>query len=90
MGGDKAKAKLFDQHIGNKIRELRTAAGLYQTKLGEPLGVSFQQIQKFESGRNGVSAGQLWQLCEFLNVPIASMFDDVNTAMFKVKPRRKK
>jgi transcriptional regulator with XRE-family HTH domain len=81
MGGDRGKAKLFDQHIGNKVRELRVAAKLSQTALGKPIGVSFQQIQKYESGRNRTSARQLWQLCEVLNVPIASMFDDVNAAV---------
>jgi transcriptional regulator with XRE-family HTH domain len=89
MGGSRGKAKLFDEHVGNKIRELRVVAKMSQTALGKPIGVSFQQIQKYESGRNRISAGQLWQLCEVLSVPIGSMFEGVNAAMFKVKPRRK-
>jgi transcriptional regulator with XRE-family HTH domain len=88
MGGNRGKAKLFDQHIGHKIRELRTAAKISQTALGKPLGVSFQQIQKYETGRNRISAGQLWLLCHFLDVPIGSMFDDVTAKMFKSKGRK--
>jgi transcriptional regulator with XRE-family HTH domain len=84
------RAQPFDEHLGSKIRELRLAAGFSQTKLGKPIGVSFQQIQKYEIGCNRVSAGQLWQLCEFLNVTIASMFEGVNATMFNEKPRRKK
>jgi transcriptional regulator with XRE-family HTH domain len=90
MAGSKGKSKSFDEHIGKKIRELRLAARISQTALGKPLGVSFQQIQKFEAGRNRVSAGQIWLLGEFFKVPIASMFDGVSTAMFKTKRGRKK
>jgi transcriptional regulator with XRE-family HTH domain len=82
----KRQVKSFDEHIGEKIRDLRIQRGLNQTELGEPLGVSHQQIQKYESGINRLSAGQLWLLCKFLDVPIASLFDGVSVKM--VKPRR--
>ena len=88
MGGDRGKAKLFDVHLGHKICELRRAAKISQTALGKPLGVSFQQIQKYETGRNRISAGQLWLLCQFLDVPIASMFDSVTAKMFKTRGRK--
>jgi transcriptional regulator with XRE-family HTH domain len=84
------KALPFDEHLGKKIRELRKAAGLNQTELGKPLSLSYQQIQKFENGQNRIGSGQLWQICEFLNVSIAAMFEGVNSTMFKAKPRRRK
>jgi transcriptional regulator with XRE-family HTH domain len=56
-----------------------------QTRLGQALGVSFQQIQKYVSGTNRLSAGQLWLVCEFFGVPVATMFDGVSTKMFKAK-----
>jgi len=75
----------FDQHVGRKLRELRTAAKISQVDLGQTIGVSFQQIKKYETGRNRISAGQLWLLCECLEVPIASMFAGVTPKMFKAK-----
>jgi transcriptional regulator with XRE-family HTH domain len=84
LGGDYGKdSTSFDEHIGGKLRERRTAAKLSQTILGKAIGVSFQQIQKFEAGRNRMSVGQLWLLCNFLDVPITSMFEGANIRMFK-------
>ena len=83
MGGTKGKSKSFDGHVGNQIRALRNGRGMSQTTLGSALCVSFQQIQKYESGTNRLSAGQLWLICKFLNVPIASMFEGVSAKMFK-------
>jgi transcriptional regulator with XRE-family HTH domain len=81
----KSKYKSFDQHIGNQIRELRLKLGMSQTRLGQALGVSFQQIQKYENGKNRLSAGQLWLVCNYFGVPVATMFDGVSTQMFKAK-----
>ena len=75
----------FDKHVGQKLREMRTAAKISQTELGRGIGVSFQQIQKYEAGRNRMSAGQLWLLCRVLKLPILSMFDGVTPKMFKAK-----
>ena len=84
MGGDYGKdSTSFDEYLGRSIREQRTAAKISQTVLGKAIGVSFQQIQKYESGRNRMSVGQLWLLCNFLDVPITSMFDGANFRMFK-------
>ena len=87
-GGQGEKAKPFDKHIGHKLRQLRTAAKISQTVLGKALGVSFQQIQKYETGSNRISAGRLWLVCQFLDVPIASMFDGTNPKMFKSEARK--
>ena len=71
-----------DIHIGERIRELRTKRGVSQEALGAALGVAFQQIQKYESGVNRISAGRLWLLCRELKVPIAPIFEGVTESMF--------
>ena len=48
-----------------------------QTRLGQELGVTFQQIQKYESGKNRLSAARLYEICQVFDVPIASMFEDI-------------
>ena len=65
----------IDKFIGARMRERRQALGISQTDLGKTLGVSFQQIQKYESGRNRVSAGRLFDICKALNVSLSSMFE---------------
>jgi transcriptional regulator with XRE-family HTH domain len=82
--GRKRGAGSFDKHLGGKIRDLRKERGLTQTIVGKAFGLSFQQIQKYENGANRVSAGQLWLLCKFFEVPIASMFEGVDKKMFKL------
>lgn len=62
--------------IGTNLRFCRTLAGKNQTKLGIALGdVKFQQIQKYESGTNGMSAYRLWKASKYLNVPMEAFFD---------------
>ena len=65
----------IDAYIGARMRERRAALGLPQAALGEKLRVSFQQIQKYESGANRVSAARLFEICEALDVSLASMFE---------------
>jgi transcriptional regulator with XRE-family HTH domain len=64
-----------DDYIGAQMRYRRTDLRLSQAALGEKLGVSFQQIQKYESGANRVSAARLFEICEALDVSLASMFE---------------
>jgi transcriptional regulator with XRE-family HTH domain len=64
-----------DRHIGARMRERRQALGLSQAKLGEKLGISFQQVQKYESGQNRASAARLFDICETLELSLASMFE---------------
>ena len=71
----KAKSKSeIDEYIGARIREGRVALNLSQEQLAAALGVSFQQIQNYEKGANGVSAVRLFEICKILNVSLASMF----------------
>jgi transcriptional regulator with XRE-family HTH domain len=69
-----------DQYIGARMREGRRALNMTQANLGEKLGVTFQQIQKYEKGRNRVSAARLFEICKALDVTLASMFEDNPTA----------
>jgi transcriptional regulator with XRE-family HTH domain len=66
-----------DRHVGARIRLRRTLVGLSQMALGERLGVSFQQVQKYERGSNRVSASTLYRLGEVLDVPVSFFFDDM-------------
>ncbi len=57
-----------DVHIGRRMRERRVALGLSQTALSEKLGISFQQVQKYENGANRLSGSRIWDVCRALNV----------------------
>lgn len=66
----------IDVTVGGRIQRLRTAGGMTQTKLAEALGISFQQIQKYENGRNRVSGSRLQQIASALNVSVSDLFSD--------------
>jgi transcriptional regulator with XRE-family HTH domain len=68
-------ATAVDTYIGTQMRNGRAALGLSQEALGEKLGVSFQQVQKYEKGINRVSAARLFEICKALKIPLASMFE---------------
>ena len=67
----------IDVHVGQRIRLRRTLLGLSQERLGEALGVTFQQVQKYERGVNRVGASRLFDLSRVLDVPISFFFDDM-------------
>jgi len=66
----------FNIHLGKKLRLRRLSLGLTQTKVAQAINVTFQQIQKYEKGTNGVSSNRLMQLSQFLKVPIIYFFED--------------
>ena len=66
----------FNVHLGKKLRMRRLSLGLTQTKVAQAINVTFQQIQKYEKGTNGVSSNRLMQLSAFLKVPIIYFFQD--------------
>ena len=66
----------FNQHLGSKLKLRRLALGLTQTKVAKAINVTFQQIQKYEKGTNGVSSIRLLQLSNYLKVPIDYFFID--------------
>jgi transcriptional regulator with XRE-family HTH domain len=66
-----------DVHVGQRVKLRRTLMGMTQGKLGESIGLTFQQVQKYERGANRVSASKLWQLGNVLDVPVAFFFEDM-------------
>ena len=66
----------FNKHLGNMLKMRRLALGLTQTKVAKAINVTFQQIQKYEKGINGVSSIRLLQLSNYLKVPINYYFDN--------------
>jgi transcriptional regulator with XRE-family HTH domain len=75
-----------DVHVGQRIKLRRTLMGLTQGKLGECIGLTFQQIQKYERGANRVSASKLWQLGNVLDVPVSYFFDEMPDSVKEVFP----
>ena len=67
-----------DQMVGEKIRRLRQDRNMTLAELGNELGISHQQLQKYETGTNRLSAGMLSSVADVLRVPIASLFEDEN------------
>jgi len=66
----------FNRHLGSKLRIRRLALGLTQTKVAQAINVTFQQIQKYEKGTNGISSLRIMQLANFLKVPVVYFFED--------------
>ncbi len=66
----------FNRHLGSKLRMRRLALGLTQTKVANAINVTFQQIQKYEKGTNGISSLRLMQLANFLKIPVIYFFED--------------
>lgn len=67
----------IDIHVGARLRLRRTLLGLSQEKLGEAVGITFQQLQKYERGANRISASRLFNLAQVLGVPVGFFFDDM-------------
>ncbi|WP_426954370.1 helix-turn-helix domain-containing protein [Muricoccus radiodurans] len=70
-------ARPIDIHVGSRVRLRRTLLGMSQGALGEALGVTFQQVQKYERGVNRIGASRLFEISQVLDVPISFFFDDM-------------
>ena len=66
-----------DIHVGARVRMRRLLIGMSQEKMAERLGLTFQQVQKYEKGTNRISASRLWQLSRTLDVPVGFFFEDL-------------
>lgn len=66
-----------DVHVGSRVRLRRTLLGMSQEKLGAALGLTFQQVQKYERGTNRIGSSRLYQLGRILEVPVSFFFDDM-------------
>lgn len=78
IGNDReSRPSPIDVHVGGRIRLRRTLLGMSQERLGKSLGLTFQQVQKYERGINRVGASRLFDLSRVLDVPISFFFDDM-------------
>lgn len=69
------RVELIDRHVGGRIRRRRIELGLSQSELGQALGVSFQQVQKYEQGANRLGAGALFETAMLLGVPVGFFYE---------------
>ena len=81
------KPNPIDVHVGARVRLRRTLLGMSQEKLGEALGLTFQQVQKYERGANRVGASRLFDLSRVLDVPVSFFFDDMSEEVEALSPR---
>ena len=79
----------IDVHVGNRICLRRTLLGLSQEKLASLLGLTFQQVQKYERGMNRVGASRLWDIGKVLEVPVGFFYEDMDEEVAKQSPARK-
>ena len=75
----------FNKDLGNKLKLRRLALGLTQTKVAKAINVTFQQIQKYEKGTNGVSSIRLLQLANYLKVPVNYFFEDFSEYLINLE-----
>lgn len=78
-----SKPDPIDVHVGSRVRMRRTLLGMSQEKLGNALGLTFQQIQKYERGANRIGSSRLFKLSQILEVPVNYFFDDMPDATGK-------
>ncbi|NDW44818.1 helix-turn-helix domain-containing protein [Ruegeria sp. PrR005] len=67
-----------DVHVGKRVRHRRWLIGMTQQQLAEQVGIKFQQIQKYETGANRISASRLWDIAEALDVPVSFFFEGLD------------
>lgn len=78
----------IDVHVGQRIRQRRTLLGMSQEKLGEAIGLTFQQVQKYERGANRVGSSRLFDLARVLDVPMTYFFDEMSASTAAKSPSR--
>jgi transcriptional regulator with XRE-family HTH domain len=71
---------VVDKHVGSRVRLLRMQAGMSQEALGDKLGLTFQQIQKYEKGQNRIGASRLFQLSRIFRTPVGFFFEGLDVA----------
>ena len=81
------KPNPIDVHVGARVRLRRTLLGMSQEKLGEAIGLTFQQVQKYERGANRIGASRLFDLSRVLDVPVSFFFDDMTEDVQNQSPR---
>src|SRR5262245_13489771 len=81
------KPNPVDVHVGRRVRLRRTLLGMSQEKLGEAIGLTFQQVQKYERGANRIGASRLWDLSRVLDCPVAFFFEEMDQETASASPR---
>src|SRR5581483_9222485 len=84
---EKVEPNPIDVHVGNRLRVRRTLLGLSQEKVGEAMGLTFQQVQKYDRGANRIGASRLWDLSRVLDCPMSFFFEDMDEATASASPR---
>lgn len=74
---DARRTDPVDSHVGSRLRLRRTLLGMSQERLGNSVGLTFQQIQKYERGLNRIGSSRLYQFCKVLGVPVSFLFDEM-------------
>lgn len=83
-------AHIVDVHVGKRIRQRRWLVGMTQQKLAECVGIKFQQIQKYETGANRVSASRLWDIADALEVDVSFFFEGLKEETATGEPEQSK
>jgi transcriptional regulator with XRE-family HTH domain len=91
QGGRRGRRKTdkpnpIDVHVGSRVRLRRTLLGMSQEKLGDAIGLTFQQVQKYERGANRVGASRLFELSRVLDVPVSFFFDELDPRTAEAVP----
>lgn len=73
----KDQNRAIDEQIGRNVRALRLAAGMSQERLAEMLGITFQQVQKYEKGANRIAGSALFRIAQVMNLPVGALFADI-------------
>ena len=81
------KPNPIDVHVGSRVRLRRTLLGMSQERLGDALGLTFQQVQKYERGANRIGASRLYDLSRVLETPISYFFEDMGADVQSASPR---
>ena len=89
-GHGTGKPHPVDVHVGRRVRMRRTLLGMTQTSLGEAIGLSFQQVQKYENGKNRIGSSRLFDLSRVLDVPVESFFEDMSAEVAAISPAQKR
>ncbi len=90
FGRGTGKPHPVDVHVGARLKQRRRLLGITQTDLGDAIGVTFQQVQKYESSTNRIGASRIFDLARVLDVPVNFFFEDMPTAVAAISPATKR
>jgi|SRR5580704_16865315 transcriptional regulator with XRE-family HTH domain len=86
---NRVRSATIDDYVSSRIRERRVMLGLTQQQLGEMIGVTYQQVHKYERGKNRVTAGQLFEIARLLDAPITFFYEGLEQEARPVAPHQR-